>query len=58
MKVWVIWNEGERITIDGIFSTEEKAIDYINSFKNNNNSEKNIEEFELDQLLKKKVNRL
>lgn len=53
MKVWVIWNEGERITIDGIFSTEEKAIDYINSFKNNNNSEKNIEEFELDQLLKK-----
>lgn len=51
MKVWVIWNESDRITIDGIFSTEKKAVDYVNSAKDFNKSEKNIEEFELDQLI-------
>jgi hypothetical protein len=54
MKVWVIWNEDKHITIDGIFSTEKKALDYIESFINENKSEKNIEEFELDHLLKSK----
>ena len=51
MKVWVIWNESDRITIDGIFSTEKKALDYVNSVKDYNKSEKNIEEFEVDQLI-------
>jgi len=51
MKVWVIWNESDRITIDGIFSTEKKALDYVNSIKDYNKSEKNIEEFEVDRLI-------
>lgn len=51
MKVWVIWNESDRITIDGIFSTEKKALDYVNSVKDYNKSEKYIEEFELDHLI-------
>ena len=51
MKVWVIWNESDRITIDGIFSTEKKALDYVNSVKDYNKSEKNIEEFEVDRLI-------
>lgn len=54
MKVWVIWNEDENRTIEGIFSTEEKELVYINSLKERDNSEKNIEEFELDHLLKNK----
>lgn len=54
MKVWVIWNEDEHRTIEGIFSTEEKALFYINRLTEYDNSEKNIEEFELDHLLKNK----
>ena len=52
MKVWVIWNEKEtnNKSIDKIFSTEEKALEYIEKVKGGNNSDRYIEEFELDQL--------
>lgn len=52
MKVWVIWNEKEtnNKSIDKIFSTEEKALEYIEKVKRDNISDKYIEEFELDQL--------
>ena len=52
MKVWVVWNESDRLTIDGIFSTEKKALNYTDTVKETDNYEKNIEEFELDQLAK------
>ncbi|MCJ7635862.1 MAG: hypothetical protein MUO21_00060 [Nitrososphaeraceae archaeon] len=52
MKVWVIWNEKENNnkSIDKIFSTEEKALEYIEKVKGGHNSDRYIEEFELDQL--------
>ena len=52
MKVWIIWNEKEtnNKSIDKIFSTEEKALEYIEKVKRDNISDKYIEEFELDQL--------
>ena len=52
MKVWVIWNEKEtnNKSVDKIFSTEEKALEYIEKVKRDNISDKYIEEFELDQL--------
>lgn len=52
MKVWVIWNEKEtnNKSIDKIFSTEEKALEYIEKVKGSNNFDRYIEEFELDQL--------
>lgn len=52
MKVWVIWNEKEtnNKSIDKIFSTEEKALEYIEKVKGSNNSDRYIEEFKLDQL--------
>ena len=52
MKVWVIWNEKETNikSIDKVFSTEEKALEYIEKVKRDNISDKYIEEFELDQL--------
>ena len=53
MKVWIVWNERENsnksTSIDKIFSTEKKALEYIEKVKeNNNNSDKYIEEFEVD----------
>jgi hypothetical protein len=52
MKVWIIWNEKEtnNKSIDKIFSTEEKALEYIEKVKESNTSDRYIEEFELDQL--------
>lgn len=53
MKVWIIWNEKEtnNKSIDKIFSTEEKALEYIEKVKESNtSSDRYIEEFELDQL--------
>jgi hypothetical protein len=52
MKVWIIWNEKETNNkfIDKIFSTEEKALEYIEKVKGGNNSDRYIEEFELDQV--------
>jgi hypothetical protein len=52
MKVWIIWNEKEtnNKSIDKIFSTEEKALEYIEKVKGGNNSDRYIEEFELDQV--------
>jgi hypothetical protein len=52
MKVWIIWNEKEtnNKSIDKVFSTEEKALEYIEKVKRDNISDKYIEEFELDQL--------
>jgi hypothetical protein len=52
MKVWIIWNEKEtnNKSIDKIFSTEEKALKYIEKVKGGNNSDRYIEEFELDQV--------
>jgi hypothetical protein len=52
MKVWVIWNEKEtnNKSVDKIFSTEEKALEYIEKVKGGNNSDRYIEEFELDQV--------
>jgi hypothetical protein len=52
MKVWIIWNEKEtnNKSIDKIFSTEEKALEYIETVKESNTSDRYIEEFELDQL--------
>lgn len=51
MKVWIIWNEKEtnNKSIDKIFSTEEKALEYIEKVKGSNNSDRYIEEFNLDQ---------
>jgi hypothetical protein len=52
MKVWIVWNESENsnksTTIDKIFSTEKKALDYVKKVKENNSSDKYIEEFEVD----------
>lgn len=50
MKVWIIWNEKEtnNKSIDKIFSTEEKALEYIEKVKGDNISDKYIEEFEVD----------
>ena len=50
MKVWIIWNEKEtnNKSIDKIFSTEKKALEYIAKVKEDNNSDKYIEEFEVD----------
>ncbi len=52
MKDWVIWNEKatNNKSIDKIFSTEEKALEYIEKVKGDNISDRYIEEFELDQL--------
>ena len=52
MKVWVIWNEKEtnNKSIDKVFSTEKKALEYIEKIKGDNISDRYIEEFELDQL--------
>ena len=52
MKVWVRWNEKEtnNKSIEKVFSTEEKALEYIEKVKRDNISDKYIEEFELDQL--------
>jgi hypothetical protein len=52
MKVWIIWNEKEtnNKSIDKIFSTEEKALEYIEKVKESDTSDRYIEEFELDQL--------
>jgi hypothetical protein len=52
MKVWVIWNEKEtnNKSIDKVFSTEEKALEYIEKVKGETISDRYIEEFELDQL--------
>lgn len=53
MKVWIVWNERENsnksTSIDKIFSTEKKALEYIAKVKEDNNSDKYIEEFEVDQ---------
>ena len=50
MKVWIIWNEKEtnNKSIDKIFSTEKKALEYIEKVKGDNISDKYIEEFEVD----------
>jgi len=50
MKVWVIWNEKEtnNKSIDKVFSTEKKALEYIEKVKVDNKSDKYIEEFEVD----------
>jgi hypothetical protein len=53
MKVWIVWNERENsnksTSIDKIFSTEKKALEYVEKVKkNNNNSDKYVEEFEVD----------
>ena len=52
MKVWIIWNESENsnksTSIDKIFSTEKKALEYIEKVKEDNKSDKYIEEFEVD----------
>lgn len=52
MKVWIVWNERENsnksTSIDKIFSTEKKALEYVEKVKENNNSDKYIEEFEVD----------
>lgn len=52
MKVWIIWNEKEtnNKSIDKVFSTEKKALEYIEKIKGDNISDRYIEEFELDQL--------
>jgi hypothetical protein len=52
MKVWVIWNEKEtnNKSIDKVFSTEKKALEYIEKIKGDIISDRYIEEFELDQL--------
>ena len=52
MKVWIVWNESENsnksTSIDRIFSTEKKALDYIEKLKEDNNSDKYIEEYEVN----------
>ena len=52
MKVWIVWNERENsnksTAIDKIFSTEKKALEYIESVKSDHISDKYIEEFEVD----------
>ena len=52
MKVWIVWNESENsnksTTIDKIFSTEKKALEYVEKVKGDNISDKYIEEFEVD----------
>jgi len=52
MKVWIVWNEIENsnksTAIDKIFSTEKKALEYIESIKSDHISDKYIEEFEVD----------
>lgn len=52
MKVWIIWNESENsnksTSIDKIYSTEKKALEYIEKVKVDNKSDKYIEEFEVD----------
>ncbi|MDF2737244.1 MAG: hypothetical protein K0S93_1101 [Nitrososphaeraceae archaeon] len=52
MKVWIIWNENENsnksTSIDKIFSTEKKALEYIEKVKVDIKSDKYIEEFEVD----------
>jgi hypothetical protein len=52
MKIWIVWNESENsnksTTIDKIFSTEKKALYYIEKVKVDNTSDKYIEEFEVD----------
>jgi hypothetical protein len=51
MKVWIVWNERENsnksTAIDKIFSTEKKALEYIESI-NSDPSDKYIEEYEVD----------
>jgi hypothetical protein len=51
MKVWIVWNERENsnksTAIDKIFSTEKKALVYIESI-NSDPSDKYIEEYEVD----------
>ena len=52
MKVWIVWSESENsnksTSIDKIFSTEKKALEYIEKVKVDNKSDKYIEEFEVD----------
>lgn len=52
MKIWIVWNEIENsdksTSIDKIFSTEKKALEYIEKVKVDNKSDKYIEEFEVD----------
>jgi hypothetical protein len=52
MKIWIVWNEIENsdksTSIDKIFSTEKKALEYIAKVNEDSNSDKYIEEFEVD----------
>jgi hypothetical protein len=52
MKVWIVWNEIEdsnkSTSIDKIFSTEKKALEYIAKVKGDSDSDKYIEEFEVN----------
>ena len=56
MKVWIVWNEIEdsnkSTSIDKIFSTEKKALEYIAKVKGDSDSDKYIEEFEVNQKVK------